>query len=461
MSSWTNLGNYIFGCSVPDGSIVYVYDNSGNIYKSLNSGLTFDNIHTFTTIGTIATMACNTSGSNIVIGGNLHAYYSTDSGNIWHQIDTGVASDGNWFYSDGSTTSLAIGQFVDISTDADLYNFNGSGWGVLLALSGAKSISFSDDDINNSICVAYGTVIYISTTNSISSTIDNLGFNWINAVQSITGQYKYCICTNNTNVYNVDQSGNVITINTFGIGTFTDIFCSNSGQYIAISSNLGQIYYSTNFGSSYTPYENYNNWQTIFTSDNGNVLFSSTLTPSLFQSTDGGISCLAFGTNILLNNGCEIPIQNLKIDDVVKTSSGEKKIIWMGWNCTNNYLNKFTCIKKNSFKYNVPNDDLFLSKGHSLFIEISDYNDELFLSKEFDWFYKLKHTIFNNYIRILASDFYFSSPITIKFEKFIFFHLVLESNDLDEQYIIYANNLEVETMSINHIQHSKLFTYVL
>ena len=149
-------------------------------------------------------------------------------------------------------------------------------------------------------------------------------------------------------------------------------------------------------------------------------------------------------------------IQNFKIGDEVLTSEGYKKIIYIGWNETNDIISNFKFIKKNKISENIPNDDLYLSNGHSIFIKDNNKND-LMKNNNNEEFYKNAYK-FVGLQRILMEDFKYSQNIINNY-NIKFFHIVLENNDKDKQYVIYTNNLMSESMSENYQKHSKLNEY--
>ena len=70
---------------------------------------------------------------------------------------------------------------------------------------------------------------------------------------------------------------------------------------------------------------------------------------------------------ILLSNNTEEYVQNLKINDIIKTTEGDRKIIRIYSSFTYN-ISKFKKIIKNALSENIPNDNLYLSEGHSIFL---------------------------------------------------------------------------------------------
>lgn len=84
--------------------------------------------------------------------------------------------------------------------------------------------------------------------------------------------------------------------------------------------------------------------------------------------------CFCTGTRILTDRG-EVPIELLEIGDLVMTASGMRRpITWIGTGCmraTPGQRDAATpvVVRKGAVDENVPNCDLRLTKGHSLFID--------------------------------------------------------------------------------------------
>ena len=184
--------------------------------------------------------------------------------------------------------------------------------------------------------------------------------------------------------------------------------------------------------------------------------YTSSTTPTLF--TVSNVACIAYNTKIKMHDNTEKNIQDLKLGDVVKTLTTPKKIIYIGYSTSYNYKKHFRCIKKNTIKENIPNKDLYLSNGHSIFFDNNDHKEEYFVARNtYKEFYD-KAKKFENYKRLLVEDFTKAIEIEDKNEE-IYFHIVLENEDKDDHYIIYANNMMVESMCENYIINSKLEEY--
>lgn len=205
-----------------------------------------------------------------------------------------------------------------------------------------------------------------------------------------------------------------------------------------------------------------------FTGSN-DLTYIQTITNNELFITDngGGFSCFIEGCNVLVfedNILKEKKVEDLKIDDILLTHTTEyKKIYFIGYNFI--YEKDYDCIKvirKNKINENKPNNDLFLLGGHSiLFNELKDeyknehYNKDIYNEDEkIDNLIKIipNHcTLFEN---INENDI---NNLT-KNKKIKYFHFCLENENKNNQYGIYSNNILSETMSIEYIDKSNLYT---
>ena len=185
-----------------------------------------------------------------------------------------------------------------------------------------------------------------------------------------------------------------------------------------------------------------------------------------FEDNFGG-TCFIKGTMIKIkknNEEIEEFVENLNIGDLVKTSNNEyKKISFIGYNYSSkaNYMKHTKILKKNKINKDIPNEDLLLTSGHSiLFNELTDnllnekYNtDEYPTNETIDNFTKIKANHCSLFQNITEID---VKHKLNKIHKLYYYHFVLENENNDKQYAIYANNVLCESMSYNHIFHSNL-----
>ena len=110
-------------------------------------------------------------------------------------------------------------------------------------------------------------------------------------------------------------------------------------------------------------------------------------------------------------------------------------------------------MRKNTFKQNVPNKDLFVVSGHSFLFKNFNYTNDYFTFNIYD----------NNiepYYKIMAAhcslcDQATSNDLCGK-TLIKYYHFSLESENEDSQYGIYSNGMLSETMSISYFKQSGL-----
>jgi hypothetical protein len=177
-----------------------------------------------------------------------------------------------------------------------------------------------------------------------------------------------------------------------------------------------------------------------------------------FSNNSGG-TCFLLGTNILCyqnNIEMEISIELLQNGDYVKTHKGEyKKIVFIGYNFyKNNLKNNIKVIKQNKISNDIPNKDLYLTSGHSLL-----FKDLKYVNVFYDKHYYPENEKIDDYYKIMTSQCFLCDDYDKNKKIEFYFHIVLENENLDGQYGIYANGVLCESMSYNHIPKSGLKKY--
>ena len=191
---------------------------------------------------------------------------------------------------------------------------------------------------------------------------------------------------------------------------------------------------------------------------NGTYMYTANATNNtiskLYIAPDG--SCYNEGTKILcLNQHLEeeyIPIENLRKGDFVKTyEHGFKKINLIGKNC---FVNDPTSFDNCMYKMvkTVDNgliEDLLITGWHAVLVdELGEYkqaNDVKF-SKE-------TPKIDDKYLLLACVSNDFTKVETI--EEFTYYHFVLESDDIEAQFGVWANGvLSESTSESNFLEHS-------
>ena len=163
-------------------------------------------------------------------------------------------------------------------------------------------------------------------------------------------------------------------------------------------------------------------------------------------------ACFNENTKILcLNNGEEeyIPVQHLKVNDLVKTYlHGYRKIRLIKHGTLYNNPSKFTTcmyvLKKT--EENGLLEDLIVTGGHSILVdELTDEEEQ----KQKKIHFKIK--IDDKHLLLSAFSSLFE-PVTEKGKKFTWYHFCLEPDNYDERFGVYANGVLLETPSENYLK---------
>ena len=458
---WQNLKvNYTIGAISEDGKILYCYDNDF-CYISKNSGITFTNV---LSLNNIQSISCSNDGSIAMLCGlNSDLYISNNYGNTW----TGVGfSPRKWvsISCNGSgKNAIACNDPEGASAIYTSMNY-GVSWG--LASTGfyiynAKLIKPTEYSLIG--IQGLGSPKYLVSGNLTSfywnAFPNQPSLKWTNIICSNNGLVIYGSASDtNEYIYKSIDGGNNWTSIGFQ-GLWSSIACSADGSTIVATINGGHIYTSTDYGINFIQRERINTWNSVVSDYNGLIMYASS-NENLYKTTDGGISCFAKNTKILLSNNKEELVQNLKIDDIVKTTEGDKKIIHIYSNFVTD-LKEFKKIPKDELRHNVPNEDLLLSRGHAIFIEgdFSNYKKKLNYKKTY---YKNAFKI-NNLGRLLVSDCNLFTSIKKKDvqnildgDKLYYYHFVLESDNNEQQYAVYSNGMLSESMNIGYYNMLKL-----
>ena len=232
-----------------------------------------------------------------------------------------------------------------------------------------------------------------------------------------------------------------ITINYFGIinGEIGQVEFSLNNQIVDVVENIN----SGQFNSIYT-YTNLSiNTQytlqavLIISGEQNNS--SNELTPTT--------TCYLQDTIILLSTNEYKKIQDLNTNDIVKTTEGNIKIkaIQKIFNNMKNMknMNELHKIYKLSKKYDDNLiEDLYITGGHSILVNKLTLENKIGMKKYFD--NKLPQ-IDGKYLLLACVDPRFEP---IEFDKEItLYHILLENDDKDKQYAIYANGILSESIS--------------
>jgi sporulation protein YlmC with PRC-barrel domain len=168
--------------------------------------------------------------------------------------------------------------------------------------------------------------------------------------------------------------------------------------------------------------------------------------------------CFKKDTKILCfkeNKEIYIPIQNVKKNDLIKTSkNGYLRVNFIGKSIIQNPSNNKRTLDRlyKCSKENYPNliEDLFITGGHSILV---DSLTEIEKQKTNEIWDKLQKT--DDKYRLMVSIDEKSEPYQQQGE-FTIYHIALENQDHYGNYGIYANGLLVETCSLICIAFSNM-----
>jgi len=153
------------------------------------------------------------------------------------------------------------------------------------------------------------------------------------------------------------------------------------------------------------------------------------------------VTCFLEGTEILClidNEEKYIKIEDISDDTMIKTyKHGYKKLLLKSHQKVHNNI---VCMKKDSLNNNVPFNDLKVTTGHSMLVDNLTDDEITEIEK---W----------NPVKKIDDKFLILSRVSKYFEEYDIkelnnvYHLILEADDLDTQYGIYANGVLMESMS--------------
>ena len=416
-----------------DGTIAYCCSSS-TIYvctdfsvNSLNWGsVTVFNGIEVTWNSIVVSNKLNTNNIHLVYAGSTTGLYGITSGTDAILLDNNNTSK-NWIFINVmkiATNDVVIG-------------------GIVVDISGNRNIYMNTDGNSNNSFIKLST-FYIPSPNSIS------------IFQNLSGPLIFYIYATS---YILDDTLYLST----NAGTFVSIPNTRAGndvfwRYISVGykqyttfvvcKSFGQIYTSNNGGISLNARETNRDWLQVVnsTTTNNNLIAITSSSNRIFNSSNGGVSCIIYNTKILLGNGEEDFVQNLKKGDMIKTSEGNKRIIFIGYNFMTN-KNHVRLLKKDMISINIPNQDLLLSKGHAILLNdddfvkyrVGNYNKNFYNST----------TKIDGLNKLMMCDCVLCEKIPLLYlEQRRYFHIVLENNkDVNKQYIIYTNGMPSESMS--------------
>jgi hypothetical protein len=470
--SWTFLNSYTLGDSSSDGNIIYAYTPS-SVYFSTNTGGTFNEIlYSSASIPNIKTISTNAAGTKVVMGGTNTMIYEMDTSDY---LDTSNPLDiifsivnvlGNWSSSCSSDTgdNFIISENPDnpisgIIGDDMTYTKTINGWN--LAMTGQKILYICFYKNQNNIGYYNFTSIYqgiytfeVNGNYNAQEYSGSTGMSWLSICCTLSNSHIYVIgITNSQNnkkdVFVSTDNGVSFTqlSNLSASKNWSFIACSSNGQFISLceDSSNGHMHISDDFGDNFTHRANIHDWRNTTISNDGQIIYATSI-DGLYQSTDGGISCFEENTFILTNDGYK-KINTLKINDIVKTTEGYKKIIKIGYNYANSINFKKSVIINS-------HNPLILSNGHSILLNDLDFVkfSKIVMHPEF---YKFSKKI-NGLNQLLVEDCILFKSLEKNY-SLKYYHFVLENDNIEKQYGVYANDILCECMSENFFHRSNLF----
>ena len=210
--------------------------------------------------------------------------------------------------------------------------------------------------------------------------------------------------------------------------------------------NVGNVILSSSgvFGGSY----GYTNLS-INTSYMINASLNTDVTETNSNTLNQTTTCFMKNTKILCENLQYKNIEDLNVNDFVFTTVGYKKIkgIQKFKFFVNDDNNLHKIYKLSKDKDDKLIDDLYITGGHSILVDyLSD--DEIFNTKKY----------FNNTTPQIDNKFKLLACIDERFEHVVFdepielFHILLENNDINQQFAIFANGILTETIDELHFK---------
>lgn len=157
-------------------------------------------------------------------------------------------------------------------------------------------------------------------------------------------------------------------------------------------------------------------------------------------------TCFVKDTKILKSDNFYIPIQNLQIGDIIKTLYGNKKIIGISHMKINCKIGKTNLIYKLAKdKESLLTEDLFVTGGHSILL---DSLTDIQYDKMIKYWNPEENKINGKYKLLACEDDRFE--ISSSDDGHEIYHICLETNNIYEQFAIYANGILTETISIEY-----------
>jgi hypothetical protein len=181
--------------------------------------------------------------------------------------------------------------------------------------------------------------------------------------------------------------------------------------------------------------------KTVFTSNSGNWIYSFMQTNYPDVTLVIGPSCYHENTNILTDTGY-MPIKNIKVGCNIKTlNDGYKKVIYTHFQP---FISNHKSFQTTMYELQTNNEfgNLRITGNHCILLdELQTHMKQVVKENIDEWM------IDGKYISVAGYD-----PKFVKLPEGVYnvYHLVLENDDTDRRYAVFANGLLSETMSEKH-----------
>ena len=388
---------------------------------------------------------------------DLSGWDTTYVTNMSYMFDSTFAFNGNirnW-------NTISVTNMFSMFQGTNIFNQDISGWNTSQVTNMSKMFQYAiafNQDIGSwnisQVTNMFGTFRNASAFNQ------NIGSWNTSQVTNMSEMFQYAIAFNqDIGSWNTSQVTNM-----FGTFRNASAFNQNIGDW-DISNVTDMLNMLNDSGINITNFNSIlNGWasQTVkknvvlgalgLTYDNFGLPGYLILTENNNWTINANYTCFKEGTKILTDKGY-IPIENLKIDDLVLTYKYEYKAIKIIGNSkinhpaiqNNRIKNQLYVYKKEKNPELI--EDLVITGGHSILLDRLSDND---FFKNNPMFGKEIYMIDNKYRLLSCID--ENADVFDEPGIYNIYHLSLESEDENQAYGIYANGLLVESCSAEYLK---------
>lgn len=259
---WTTgslTGNWVGVASSADGARLVAASASGELYTSMDQGLTW----TLRLIGqTWSGVASSSDGLRLVAtinGGSI--FTSTDGGANWSSDGTARAWSSVASSADGMRLT-AVAYLDQIWTSAD----GGASWTSRDSSRAWRTVSSSADG-RVQVAGTNGAQLYVSTDYGVTWTARANSSYWWAVTASADGRRMYATVDTGTVWRSEDFGSTWESVATAQV--WRGLATSSDGRFVVAGTAGGRIYQSDNFGASWRATGNSGQWQAVATSADG------------------------------------------------------------------------------------------------------------------------------------------------------------------------------------------------